>query len=444
MSCWDGEALTDDANGTSRDTATVVEESQSIVFPPTMKKNETSTRTASTFLVDDTSAAVSATKRKAQEQEQGKAVAEENKLKAKASIWLSCLFLFYLSLYIHLWSSFHQHREDSIVRHAARIEPDAVEPGRTASAISTDMLSTSNASVVETGIYIDRITDVSIVDSSWIADFYLWFRWTDATINPGQTFHVIDGNLESKQDLEFEEKDGVFYSQHRVEAKFTKFFNVYRFPRDNHLMTLRIEDSKMDHHDLVYVADVDSSRVSSRVKIPGYAIVKIWAVSKLHGYKSHRGNPWADTSVQRNFSQFIGALAIERPDWGLFLLMFQGVFTAVVIAMLAMMVSPHNDARYDLGIGAVFTVVAATYITMTHIPLTGSFTLADVVTAMSLMTVFLTLCQTYVARQWCTELDPVTGEKVVKNRWLDFIALAIFVVGYSAVVVGCATAASIQ
>ena len=113
-------------------------------------------------------------------------------------------------------------------------------------------------------------------------------------------------------------------------------------------MTLRIEDRVHDFKRLLYVADEENSRVSSRVKIPGYKVAKLHTVSKLHAYKSHLGDPWADTSTQPNFSQLIAGLAIERQDWGVYIMMFQGVFAAVLVSLSSMLVNPENDARFDL------------------------------------------------------------------------------------------------
>jgi hypothetical protein len=56
---------------------------------------------------------------------------------------------------------------------------------------------------------------------------------------------------------------------------------------------------------------------------------------KLHGYKSNRGDPGA-ANTQSVYSQLVYGIEIARPDWELYIKMFQGIFASVAIAFLAL------------------------------------------------------------------------------------------------------------
>jgi len=149
--------------------------------------------------------------------------------------------------------------------------------------------------------------------------------------------------------------------------------------------------------------------------------------------KSARGDPWADPTVQINFSQFRGGIPIYRPNWGLYLMLFQGVFAAVGVALIGLCI--ENESRYDLGIGAFFAVVAATYVSSTQLPMAGVFSLADCVNGVSLFTVLLTLLHIFI--------ESHIFEGKTKERWFPRIGLFIFTVGYVGCIWGMSTAASI-
>ncbi len=46
---------------------------------------------------------------------------------------------------------------------------------------------------VRVRMYIDRIVEISVKDTGWAVDFYIWFNWTGEGIQPGENFQVVEG-----------------------------------------------------------------------------------------------------------------------------------------------------------------------------------------------------------------------------------------------------------
>jgi len=173
---------------------------------------------------------------------------------------------------------------------------------------------------------------------------------------------------------------------------------VTRFPLDDHLMTINVEDGANQWDRAVYVVDEGTSSTSSRVQIPGYTIDRTAAAVKPHAYRTTRGDPTLEAGHQAIYSQFIYGLWIKRPDLGLFVKMYQGLFCAIAIAMLAFFVKPTDlDTRLALGVGAFFAAIANAYLTAGLVPNTGTATLADTVNAVGVAVIFLTLVQSTVS-----------------------------------------------
>lgn len=318
----------------------------------------------------------------------------------------------------------HHNKMSAITRHKARFDPHGVEPGRTKAIIHHE-LDRSNMITVTTGVYIDRIVELSIKKSQWIVDFYIWFKWKGGTINPGKNFQVIDGSMLTKEKKGEYHRGQNHYTLYRVTAKITKFFNVSRFPSDDHLLTIKLEDNFYQRHQLKFVGDKASSGLSSRVKVPGYKIYRIDLVVKPHSYKTSRGDPRLSATYKATYSNLLFGIWIARPDWGFFLKVFVGMFTAVAIALSALFLPYSNLARFTLGVGAFFAAIASTYISRGMLPNIESMTFMDMVNLISLITIFFTLIQTimtiYIA-------DFFSDKAVLKffNQWPVYI----LVIGY--------------
>lgn len=321
-------------------------------------------------------------------------------------------------------STQQQHRIVTQERHRGRMDPVAVEPGVTAAdqTLPADAVPVR----VDVGLYVDRISEFSIRDLRWTVDFYIWFRWRGDSVQPGKDFRVIDGWIDSKvKDEEFSDGDQ-HYERYRVVASITKLFDVGSFPRDEHLLTVNIENPGYRRHQLLFVPDQSNSNVSSRVRVPAYEVSVAKIIEKPHSYKTTRGDPRLQDGIKTTYSQARLGFALIRSDWGYFLKMFQSLYIAVTIAMLAMFIKPtHVDPRFGLGIGGLFAAVANSYATSSLIPDTGIATLADVVNGLGTMMILVTVIQSAVSLYIFEHL----GHESLSRRF-DRVSFAVLAIGY--------------
>jgi hypothetical protein len=201
---------------------------------------------------------------------------------------------------------------------------------------------------------------------------------------------------------------------------------VSRFPRDDHVLTINIEVPASERRELVFVADDESSGVSSRIKIEGYSIYKQAILEKPHAYRSSHGDPRLAPGTDRVFSQLRMGVWIYRDGWGVFLKMFVGLFGAVAVAMLAFFIKPTDvDPRFGLGVGALFAAIANTYITASLVPDTGVMTLADMINDVSILIIFLTLLESTISLY----LYDRKGKEAL-SRLFDRVSFIVFLTSY--------------
>jgi hypothetical protein len=356
-------------------------------------------------------------------------------------IWCGLLALGYVVAGILMADVLFDEKQRAITRHEARVDATKVEAGRTATETKQFDLGREPENIeVTAGIYVDRIFNVVLRRTHWMVDFYIWFEWSGPNVHPGENFQIINGEiLKKKQEVKVD-LGTQHYELFRVTADITKFFNIKRYPRDDHLMTILIEDTKRQFFDLTYKPDTKGSAISSRVKIPGYEIYSKTLVEKGHSYKTRRGDPRLPEDYKSTYSQLVFGIGIKRPSWGLYLKMFVGIFAAVGLSLLAFYVSPaHTSPRFAVGIGAFFASIASIYVISSQIPLSGAYTLTDMVTATSVVTIFLTLITS--TRSVLMYHDWSDGPAWAAR--LDRAALIVFAVGYTVLNIALALSASL-
>lgn len=287
-------------------------------------------------------------------------------------------------------------REASERNHIARMSPTGIEKGHTP---PEPLPETGNFVNVKVGTYIDNIDTFSIRDSSWSANFYVWFSWTGPkSLDPGGKLVVVDGTI-TKKDLleEYHGDNDIHYQKYRVSAKFLKFFDTSRVPVESHLLNIFLEDGSRDGTLLRYVAD-PSSNISSRVSIPGYKILGQSNVVKPHSYRTSYGDPRLAPNDKKTYTQYVAGVSITRADMGVYIKIFLSLFAALALALSNFFVKPSDvGPRFSLPAAAYFGAVANSYVANSILPPSGSFGLVDYVVGVGLGTIFLTIALALVS-----------------------------------------------
>ncbi len=275
------------------------------------------------------------------------------------------------------------------------------------------------------GIYLNQIYAVSLKDNQFSADFYIWFRWQNENVNPLASFELVNGRIESK-DGEYEDTiKGFNYATCRVVATVTKFWDVSRFPLDNHTLTIEIEDSENEEFKLKYIADAENCGRNPEIQVPGWKVANALTEIAPHTYSTNYGDISLPTGSESVYSRFIYSLNIIRPGPGYFLKIFFGVFIAALIAFLSFFIKPTDlDPRFGLGIGAIFAAVASEYVIASSLPDTNILTLADKLHILAFSFIFLSIAESVIS------LKLFTAEKEKQSKRLDRASFSIFLGSY--------------
>lgn len=340
--------------------------------------------------------------------------------------WTAFLVLFFggAGVLVGWIQSAERARQDNDWR--AFLDPSAPDPGLTAA----DDIPADRARRVAVGLYLERITEVSIRDSRFRALVDIWFSWEGEGFDPTEHLVVVDGTVESIKLLEQVSEGGRSYRRYQAGIAIAKTFHIHHFPLDRHLLLIGLEDGDASRDELLYVPDLPNSAVSSRAAVHGYRIGPLRAVEKPHSYKTSQGRPGVAAGQRATFSQARFGLVISRDGWGSFVKMFHALFVAVAIALIPCFIRPTDlDPRFGLGVGALFAAVANSYLVGTLVPDTGEFALADWVNLLGIVTILLTIVESTVS----LHLFDHCGERDLSLA-LDRTSFVVVAVGFTAAV----------
>jgi hypothetical protein len=279
---------------------------------------------------------------------------------------------------------------------------------------------------VTIGMYVNQIPTMSVKENRFQADFYVWFRWT-GDLKPYESFELTNGRIESRQLVLKELKTGEHYAVLRCNATIIKFWDLKRFPFDDHRLTLEVEDSASEDHLVRYVADAENSALSPELQLPGWQPSGGAATVDTHVYKTNYGDLTLPRGAESRYSRFSYAFEAKRSGPGPFFKLFFALWVAVAIAMLSLFIMPSEGGpRLGFGVGAIFASVGASYVISNNLPATAFLTTAEKVNVLTVACVFVTLACSVYSVQRCKQ----KGDVAWSVRF-DRIVLGVLATAYA-------------
>ncbi len=306
-----------------------------------------------------------------------------------AAVALFVIVLYALAIALSVAKIVHDKAADQR-NHVARMSPNTVEPGLT----PPDPLPPEGSFVtVKIGSYVDSITNLSIRDSTWSGEFYLWFDWKgQKDLDPGGRLVLVDGSIQSKQLLDdYHGADGENYQRYRIAARFQKIFDTALIPIERPMLNIHIEDGARDGTMLRYVADKDSN-ISSRAQSAGYTVAGIAYVVKPHTYRTSYGDPRKKENQRVTFSQYVVGISLEKTSLGVFFKIFLCLYASLALALANFFVKSIDvSSRLALPSASFFGIVANYWVVNAILPPSNTFGLVEIVTTFGLGTIFVSV-----------------------------------------------------
>jgi hypothetical protein len=286
------------------------------------------------------------------------------------------------------------------------------------------------------GIYLNQVRELSLRDSQFVVDFWIWFRWKKGAVvegeilDPLKAYEISGGDIESRANEFREDLAGTewSYATERVVARVVQVLDVSQFPQDRHRLVIAVEDGEHEEALVTLTADSENSRIDPKVHVPGFRVRNFESAIVQHAYKTNYGDVTLPSDSETIYSRCEFALNIERPGFGYTLKLMWGMWLSALVALLALFIKPINvDPRFGLPVGAIFAAMANQYIVSSVLPDSATVTSADIAGMATIIVILIGVAES-VASLWLYESDQVTLSKRL-DRFTTFAVLC----GYAAV-----------
>jgi hypothetical protein len=251
-------------------------------------------------------------------------------------------------------------------------------------------------SEVIVGTYVNKVQDVSFRENRYTLDFYIWFRWKAdgplADYKPLESFEIINGRVDNKTAVVEKKIGDINYASARITATIAENWDLTNFPFDRHRTEVRIEDSLLTALDLTFTVDKSNSRLGDEIELAGWKAGNFDSNVERRTYQTNYGDISLPTNAQSEYSRYVISWDIERIGWGAAVKLLSTVILATAVAFVSFMVKPSDlDARFGMGVGALFAVAASAFVVSASVPDSASLTIADKLHMVALGFIFVTL-----------------------------------------------------
>ncbi len=247
----------------------------------------------------------------------------------------------------------------------------------------------TQADTVRIGAYVNDIFDVNLSENRFSAQFWVWFNYKNKELTPLETLEIPNAKELEISNPFTEEKNGIQWTGKRINAVLKKEWDISRFPFDVQKMTIELEESNLDIKSMVFVADVDNTKLDPKLSLSNWKIERFEMISGSKQYNTTYGDP--ELTQGSAYAHAELNIYIKRNALGLFFSLFTGMYVAFFISWLVFFIEPqYVDPRFGLSVGGLFASVGNKYIVDSILPQSTTFTLVDKLHILTFS--FLLLC----------------------------------------------------
>ncbi|MEM9539007.1 MAG: ABC transporter substrate-binding protein, partial [Cyanobacteria bacterium P01_E01_bin.42] len=187
--------------------------------------------------------------------------------------------------------------------------------------------------VIHTGIDINEIKNLDEKNSSYLGDFFLWFRYRGNIDAPNIEFiNYSTARLNSGESLQLQDPinqrniDGLRYEVYRVNADFQEKFFFYDYPFDHQELSIGLRHKNLTRERVIYVVDWLGMRdinadeiLENWQKYQVFGTITDWDVKTVDFFQdsvligSNLGDPSiSEQNFEQEYSRFNVAIEIQR------------------------------------------------------------------------------------------------------------------------------------
>jgi hypothetical protein len=249
------------------------------------------------------------------------------------------------------------------------------------------------------GVYLTSLRDFNPAEKSFAANFWVWSVCPFNTLKPLESLQVINSKemsttyssssqIENQLDI-FKVHKTVFWSEQQISAIFYHNWDTRNYPFDRHVLQIPLEERKLDIADFIYTPDFAGSSYQKDVDLEGWKITNFKISQVKFPYQTGFGSPKIKRGPNYR-SRLVISITINRDTKVSFFKLTAGVYAAVALSIMALLLDEDFGDRMGIFVGTLFAVLVNMQAATSNLGSTETVTLIDFIHIIAMGYIFIT------------------------------------------------------
>lgn len=273
----------------------------------------------------------------------------------------------------------------------------------------------SGKDTIRIGIFIESLYDVDFANYSCRTNFWMWSVVKgdvneDGKIDSQDSIASLDRikmiELSNSKEYQYSNQmafsavvkgDTLWWATQFCKANIYQKWALDNYPFDKQQIALKFENTAYDTTQAIMLNTQDTIAFIDDINLIGWTITGSKIHSSIIKYNTDFGDPSGNGISY--YSRVVFAIGLKRISAiAYFVKLCLGVFVAFLVALLVFAIGPPNlDARFGLGVGALFAVAANKYVVDNSIPENATNCLVDKIHEITFVYILFTLIGTAIS-----------------------------------------------
>jgi len=241
----------------------------------------------------------------------------------------------------------------------------------------------STPTVAKIGLYVNRIENINVREQTFDCEFYLWLKWR-GEFSPRNIEFVNGTDISKRYEVLEEDSLGFKYLSAKVRGTFRTDLDVSRYPRDQHVLTIQLENFDWPVEKLRF--EIDSINTGLK-EAPAGAEWKFQVLGPAVRNAFFKPD-------SNSFSHYEFSVSIRRLITPFVVKILLPLLIVVAMSMLTFFIPPKElEAQVGIGATSLLSIIAFHWLIGDELPDVGYLTTADVLMMGNYVVVFLALLE---------------------------------------------------
>ena len=230
---------------------------------------------------------------------------------------------------------------------------------------------------VKVGLFVTNLYDFDLADGSYVTEFWTWSLYKNDSLSFETTQEITKSKKTAFSNYNVEKKNGLNWAQKKCTTTVLQDWDVRNFPFDKQKLFINIEDALLDTESVVYVADVENSKVYDGLSLDEWRVDNFKIEAADVHYNTTYGDP--ELSGESIYPSVGATINLTRMhSWTTFIKLVTGLYVAFLISLMVFRIMPpDSESRIGLAVGGLFAAVGNKYIVQDIVPSTTQNTMID-------------------------------------------------------------------